>query len=68
MGDPHDHEEGNVNLLPLSDSSEYEAKAIIKMEYILILVGPQQQLVKFLIGMGGQISILSQQDAEKLGM
>lgn len=37
--------------------------------YILIIpVGPWGQLVKFLIDMGAQISILTQKDAEKLGM
>jgi len=33
--------------------------------YILNPVGPQQQLTKFLIDTGAQISILTQQDAEK---
>ncbi|KAK4810621.1 hypothetical protein QYF61_007358 [Mycteria americana] len=36
--------------------------------YILIPVGPQRQLVKFLIDTGAQISLLTQQDAEKLGV
>ncbi|KAK4811127.1 hypothetical protein QYF61_019758 [Mycteria americana] len=36
--------------------------------YILIPVGPQRQLVKFLIDTGAQISLLTQQDAEKLGL
>ncbi|KAK4819569.1 hypothetical protein QYF61_007080, partial [Mycteria americana] len=36
--------------------------------YILIPVGPQRQLVKFLIDTGAQISLLTQQDAEKLGI
>ena len=36
--------------------------------YVLIPVGPRQQLVKFLIDTGAQISILTQQDAEKLGV
>ncbi|KAK4828563.1 hypothetical protein QYF61_027532 [Mycteria americana] len=36
--------------------------------YILIPVGPQRQLVKFLIDMGAQISVLTQQDAEELGV
>ena len=35
---------------------------------ILIPVGPQEQLVKFLKHLGAQISVLTQQDAEKLGM
>ncbi|KAK4810566.1 hypothetical protein QYF61_004529 [Mycteria americana] len=36
--------------------------------YILIPVGPRGQLVKFLIDTGAQISLLTQQDAEKLGV
>ncbi|KAK4819549.1 hypothetical protein QYF61_007060 [Mycteria americana] len=36
--------------------------------YILIPAGPQRQLVKFLIDTGAQISLLTQQDAEKLGV
>lgn len=36
--------------------------------YILISVGPQGQLVKFLTDTGAQISVLMQQDAEKLGV
>ena len=36
--------------------------------YILIPVGPRRQLVKFLIDMGAQISILTQQDAKMLGV
>lgn len=36
--------------------------------YILIPIGPQQQLVTFLIDTGAQISILTQHDAEKLGV
>jgi len=36
--------------------------------HILIPVGPQQQLTKFLVDTGAQISIPTQQDAEELGV
>lgn len=68
LGDPDDYDEGNGDPLFYSDSSEYEARAIIKAEYIPIPVGLQWQLVKFLIDMEAEISALTQRDAKKLGV
>lgn len=67
-GDPGDYDEGKDDPLFPSESSEYEDRCNIKAEYILIPVGPWGQLVKRLIDTAAQSSVLTQQDAEKLGV
>lgn len=55
-----------ASLFP-SDSSEYELRPVTKAKYIPVPVGPQQ-LTKFHTDTGAQISILMQQDVERLGV
>lgn len=64
--DPDDSKLRKADSLFPSDSSEYEPRPITKAKYVLTPVGPQQ-LIKFHTDTEAQISILMQQDAEKLG-